>query len=70
MRLARNYKPLNVNIVKGQDIYLWDNTGKKYIDLLAGYSAVNQGHCHPKLINKMIQQANNITLSSRVDSIH
>ena len=66
MRLARNYTPLNVNIVKGQDIYLWDNTGKKYIDLLAGYSAVNQGHCHPKLINKMIQQANNITLTSRV----
>ena len=65
-RLANNYSSLPVNIVRGKDIFLWDNNGKKYVDLLAGYSAVNQGHCHPKIITKLINQANQLTLSSRV----
>jgi ornithine--oxo-acid transaminase len=65
-RLANNYSSLPVNIVRGKDIFLWDKNGKKYVDLLAGYSAVNQGHCHPKIITKLISQANQLTLSSRV----
>lgn len=65
-RLANNYSSLPVNIVRGKDIFLWDKNGKKYVDLLAGYSAVNQGHCHPKIITKLINQANQLTLSSRV----
>jgi ornithine--oxo-acid transaminase len=64
--IANNYLPLPVNIVKGKDIYLWDINNKKYIDLLAGYSAVNQGHCHNKLISVMKDQCENITLTSRV----
>lgn len=54
-RLANNYSSLPVNIVRGKDIFLWDNNGKKYVDLLAGYSAVNQGHCH---INKSSKSVN------------
>ncbi len=65
-RLANNYYSLPVNIVKGKDIYLWDKNGKKYVDLLAGYSAVNQGHCHPNIVSKLISQASQLTLSSRV----
>ena len=55
MRIANNYNPLPVNIVRGKDVFLWDACGKKYVDLLAGYSAVNQGHCHPKLVSVMNQ---------------
>ena len=65
-RLANNYSSLPVNIVKGKDIFLWDKSGKKYVDLLAGYSAVNQGHCHPKIVSALILQAQKLTLSSRV----
>jgi ornithine--oxo-acid transaminase len=65
-RLANNYSSLPVNIVRGKDIFLWDKNGKKYVDLLAGYSAVNQGHCHPKIVSTLIKQANLLTLSSRV----
>ena len=65
-RLASNYASLPVQIVKGKDIFLWDNNGKQYVDLLAGYSAVNQGHCHPLIVQQMMKQANQLTLSSRV----
>ena len=65
-RIANNYKSLPVSIVKGKDIFLWDIHKKKYIDLLAGYSAVNQGHCHPKLVSVMRNQCHNLTLTSRV----
>lgn len=65
-RLASNYSSLPVTIVKGKDIFLWDTYGKKYVDLLSGYSAVNQGHCHPKIVNALINQASLITLTSRV----
>lgn len=66
MRIANNYNPLPVNIVRGKDVFLWDACGKKYVDLLAGYSAVNQGHCHPKLVSVMKKQCKNLTLTSRV----
>lgn len=65
-KLASNYSSLPIQIVKGKDIFLWDNTGKKYVDLLAGYSAVNQGHCHPKIVEQLIKQSQLLTLSSRV----
>lgn len=66
MRIANNYNPLPVNIVKGKDVFLWDIKKNKYIDLLAGYSAVNQGHCHPKLVSTMRKQCKSLTLTSRV----
>lgn len=65
-RLANNYYSLPVSIVKGLDVYLWDKNGKKYVDLLAGYSAVNQGHCHPSIVQQLIKQSQQLTLSSRV----
>jgi ornithine--oxo-acid transaminase len=65
-RIANNYNPLPVNIIKGKDVFLWDIYKKKYVDLLAGYSAVNQGHCHPKLVSIMQKQCQNLTLTSRV----
>ena len=65
-RLANNYSPLPVNIIKGKDVFLWDTDNKRYVDLLAGYSAVNQGHCHPKLVSVMRKQCRNLTLTSRV----
>lgn len=64
--LATNYKSLPITIVKGKDIFLWDTRGKKYVDMLAGYSAVNQGHCHPLIVKKLIKQSTQLTLSSRV----
>jgi ornithine--oxo-acid transaminase len=67
-RIASNYASLPVEIVKGRDIFLYDKNGKKYVDMLAGYSAVNQGHCHPSIIAKLIEQSNILTLSSRVVS--
>ena len=67
-RIANNYSPLPVNIVRGKDVFLWDINKKKYVDLLAGYSAVNQGHCHPKLVSVMRSQCQKLTLTSRVVS--
>ena len=64
--LARNYAPLPVRIVRGRDVWLWDDAGKKYMDLLAGYSAVNQGHCHPAIVKQLRTQARTLTLTSRV----
>jgi ornithine--oxo-acid transaminase len=62
---AHNYHPLPVVLEKGQGIYVWDTDGKKYFDFLSAYSAVNQGHCHPKIIKAMIEQAQKLTLTSR-----
>lgn len=62
---AHNYHPLPVVLEKGEGIYVWDTDGKKYFDFLSAYSAVNQGHCHPKIINAMSEQAQKLTLTSR-----
>ncbi|MDD4745877.1 MAG: ornithine--oxo-acid transaminase [Salinivirgaceae bacterium] len=62
---AHNYHPLPVVLQRGEGIYVWDTDGKKYFDFLAAYSAVNQGHCHPKIVNAMIDQAKKLTLTSR-----
>ncbi|WP_417445019.1 ornithine--oxo-acid transaminase [Joostella sp.] len=62
---AHNYHPLPVVLSKGEGIYMWDAEGKKYYDFLSAYSAVNQGHCHPRIINAMMEQAKTLTLTSR-----
>lgn len=62
---AHNYHPLPVVLKKGEGIFVWDVEGKKYFDFLSAYSAVNQGHCHPKIVNAMIEQAKKLTLTSR-----
>lgn len=62
---AHNYHPLPVVLEKGEGIFLYDVEGKKYFDFLSGYSAVNQGHCHPKIIAALIEQSKKLTLTSR-----
>ncbi|KAG7352884.1 ornithine aminotransferase [Nitzschia inconspicua] len=62
---AHNYHPLPVVLAKGQDTKVWDVDGKEYFDFLSAYSAVNQGHCHPKIIGALIDQAETLTLTSR-----
>jgi ornithine--oxo-acid transaminase len=62
---AQNYRPLDVVIERGEGVWLYDVEGKRYLDCLAAYSAVNQGHCHPKLIATLMEQARKITLTSR-----
>ncbi|TMI62051.1 MAG: ornithine--oxo-acid transaminase [Bacteroidetes bacterium] len=62
---AHNYHPLPVVLSKGEGVYLWDIDGKRYYDFLSGYSAVNQGHCHPKILKAFIEQAQQLTLTSR-----
>lgn len=62
---AHNYHPLPVVLDKGEGIYMWDVEGKRYFDFLSAYSAVNQGHCHPKIINALTEQAKTLTLTSR-----
>ncbi|MDZ4756717.1 MAG: ornithine--oxo-acid transaminase [Bacteroidota bacterium] len=62
---AYNYKPLPVVLERGEGVYLWDVEGKKYYDFLSAYSAVNQGHCHPKIVAAMVEQAGKLTLTSR-----
>lgn len=62
---AHNYHPLPVVLEKGEGVYVWDVDGKKYFDFLSAYSAVNQGHCHPKIVGAMIKQAQTLTLTSR-----
>src|SRR5690606_25997145 len=62
---AHNYHPLPVVLSKGKGVFVWDVDGKRYYDFLSGYSAVNQGHCHPTIINAFIQQAQQLTLTSR-----
>lgn len=62
---AHNYHPLPVVLERGQGVFLWDVEGKRYYDFLSAYSAVNQGHCHPKIIKAMCEQAQKLTLTSR-----
>ncbi len=62
---AHNYHPLPVVLSKGEGVYVWDVEGKKYYDFLSAYSAVNQGHCHPRIVNAMVEQAKTLTLTSR-----
>jgi ornithine--oxo-acid transaminase len=62
---AHNYHPLPVVLNRGEGVYVWDVEGKKYYDFLSAYSAVNQGHCHPKIVNAMNEQAQTLTLTSR-----
>jgi ornithine--oxo-acid transaminase len=62
---AHNYHPLPVVLERGKGVFLWDVDGKQYFDFLSGYSAVNQGHCHPEIINTLQQQAATLTLTSR-----
>lgn len=62
---AHNYHPLPVVLERGEGVYVWDVDGKQYFDFLSAYSAVNQGHCHPKIVNAMVSQAQKLTLTSR-----
>ena len=62
---AHNYHPLPVVLERGEGVFVWDVDGKKYYDFLSAYSAVNQGHCHPKIINTLVEQASKLTLTSR-----
>ncbi|MFT5701663.1 MAG: ornithine--oxo-acid transaminase [Desulforhopalus sp.] len=62
---AHNYKPLDVVLCKGEGVWVWDVDGKKYMDCLSAYSAVNQGHCHPKILKALEDQAKKLTLTSR-----
>ncbi len=62
---AHNYHPLPVVLSRGEGVYLWDVEGKRYYDFLSAYSAVNQGHCHPRIVNSLIEQARTLTLTSR-----
>src|SRR4249920_3878632 len=62
---AKNYKPLDVVLTRGEGVHVWDVEGNRYLDCLSAYSAVNQGHCHPKILAAMIEQAKKLTLTSR-----
>jgi len=62
---AHNYHPLPVVLSRGEGVYVWDVDGKRYYDFLSAYSAVNQGHCHPKIIRALTNQAQTLTLTSR-----
>ncbi|MBT7519746.1 MAG: aminotransferase class III-fold pyridoxal phosphate-dependent enzyme, partial [Candidatus Marinimicrobia bacterium] len=62
---AHNYHPLPVVLARGEGVYVWDCEGKKYYDFLSAYSAVNQGHCHPRLLKVLNNQAKQLTLTSR-----
>jgi ornithine--oxo-acid transaminase len=62
---ARNYKPLDVVLTRGEGAYVWDVEGRRFLDCLSAYSAVNQGHCHPKILAALIDQASRLTLTSR-----
>jgi ornithine--oxo-acid transaminase len=63
---ASIYHPIPVVLNKGEGVYLWDTAGKKYIDFLAGFSGVNQGHCHPAIVQAMIDQSTRLTCPSRL----
>jgi ornithine--oxo-acid transaminase len=62
---AHNYKPLDVVLSRGQGVYVWDTDGKRYLDCLSAYSAVNQGHCHPRILAALVEQAGKLSLTSR-----
>ncbi len=62
---AHNYKPLDVVLARGQGVWVWDTAGRRYLDCLSAYSAVNQGHCHPRIRDALVEQAHRLTLTSR-----
>ena len=62
---AHNYQPLDVVLVRGEGIWVWDAEGKRYLDALSAYSAINQGHCHPTILKALTEQARKLTLVSR-----
>jgi len=62
---AHNYKPLDVVLARGEGVWVWDVNGNRYLDCLSAYSAVNQGHCHPKIMRTLVEQAGKLTLTSR-----
>lgn len=62
---AHNYHPIPVVLERGEGVYVWDVEGKRYYDFLSSYSAVNQGHCHPRIVNALVEQAQKLTLTSR-----
>jgi ornithine--oxo-acid transaminase len=62
---AQNYEPLGVVLSRGEGVFVWDTQGHRYLDCLSAYSAVNQGHCHPKILAAMVEQAGRLTLTSR-----
>jgi ornithine--oxo-acid transaminase len=62
---AQNYEPLGVILSRGEGVFVWDTQGNRYLDCLSAYSAVNQGHCHPKILAAMVEQAGKLTLTSR-----
>lgn len=62
---THNYKPLDVVLTRGEGVWVWDVNGQKYLDCLSAYSAVNQGHCHPKILKALVDQASRLTLTSR-----
>ena len=62
---AHNYKPLDVVLRRGEGVWVWDVEGRRYLDCLSAYSAVNQGHCHPRIFKAMVEQAARLTLTSR-----
>jgi ornithine--oxo-acid transaminase len=62
---AQNYKPLGVVLSRGEGVFVWDTQGNRYLDCLSAYSALNQGHCHPKILAAMVEQAGRLTLTSR-----
>src|ERR1700750_3366498 len=62
---AKNYKPLDVVLTRGEGAWVYDVEGRRYLDCLSAYSAVNQGHCHPRLLGALVEQASRVTLTSR-----
>src|SRR3990167_4940228 len=62
---AQNYEPLPVVLVKGEGVYVWDDAGNRYIDMMSAYSAISHGHCHPYLVNVLTQQAKTLNVVSR-----
>jgi len=62
--MANNYASIPIAIARGNGVYIWDVEGNKYIDFQSGYSAVNQGHCHPKILEAFVEQAKTLTMCS------
>ena len=62
---AHNYKPLDVVLSRGRGVWVWDVDGNRYLDCLSAYSAVNQGHCHPKILAALVEQAGKLAITSR-----
>ena len=62
---AHNYRPLDVVLTRGSGVWVWDTKGNRYLDCLSAYSAVNQGHCHPKILAALVEQAGRLAITSR-----